>query len=103
MSVANHMLSMTGQLLNLYENPVRTKRDTGEQYGGESRIELLCRVTLENGAVKHEMQSLRCEHPKRFEKLVGQHLTLPVSFYITKGTVIFKLLDEEAPTPTKAA
>lgn len=45
------MLSMTGQLLNVFENPRGVTKE-GREYGGNYKIQVLGAVTLQNGETK---------------------------------------------------
>lgn len=93
-----NMLTMTGKIANVYVSPTGKKKDTGEVYGGDSRLQLICEVVLRNGEVKVELQDLLCNNPEKFQKEKGKQITVPVGFYIGNGAVRFYLIEEGTTT-----
>lgn len=92
------MLSLTGKVANVYVSPVGKKKDTGEAYGGDSRLQLICDVVLRNGETRVEVQDLLCHNPEKFRKEKGKEVTVPVGFYISAGQVRFYLIEEVTTT-----
>ena len=65
------MLTLNGMILNIYESPKGTNKSTGEIYGGQHRIQVMCENTLQNGEKRMEMVDLTT--------VSYTHLTLPTS------------------------
>ncbi len=88
------MLSMSGQLLNVFESPRGMSRE-GKEYGGQHKIQVLGSVLLQNGERKNELVDLTCHDVSTFERFIGQNISFPVGvlsmgknqtvFYIPKG------------------
>ena len=84
------MFTMTGQVINVYITPKGTSRKTGEEFGGDDKVQIMGDIPLDNGQSKKELIEIRTSEPQTFQKLIGKPVTLPVSFYApTKGTVIY--------------
>ena len=43
------MLTLNGTVANIYEAPKGVNKETGEAYGGQHRIQVMCENTLKNG------------------------------------------------------
>lgn len=89
------MLTMNGQLLNIFVSPKRQNKD-GEEYGGEDKIQLLGDVSLQNGETRKDMFTLTAHNVSDFKQHIGKEITVPVgalangktvTFYIPKGSV----------------
>ncbi|WP_406918692.1 hypothetical protein, partial [Staphylococcus aureus] len=88
------MLSMTGQLLNVFENPRGVTKE-GREYGGNYKIQVLGAVTLQNGETKNDLVDLTCHDIAAFRPLLGQRISFPIGvmsmgknqtvFFIPKG------------------
>ncbi|ELF6656941.1 MULTISPECIES: hypothetical protein [Enterobacterales] len=88
------MLSMTGQLLNVFENPRGVTKE-GREYGGNYKIQVLGAVTLQNGETKNDLVDLTCHDIAAFRPLMGQRISFPIGvmsmgknqtvFFIPKG------------------
>ncbi|WP_309568453.1 hypothetical protein [Achromobacter aegrifaciens] len=89
------MLLMTGQLLNVFENPKGISKD-GKEFGGQSKIQVLGEVLLQNGEVKRELVDLTCHDIGCFSPHLGASISFPVGvmsaaknqtvFFIPKGS-----------------
>ncbi|MCL1164473.1 hypothetical protein L2728_21995, partial [Shewanella chilikensis] len=51
------MLTMNGQLLNMFVSPKGTNKN-GDDYGGQDKVQILGDVSLPNGEVRKEMFTL---------------------------------------------
>lgn len=90
------MLLLEGKLQNTYLSPTGVNRKTGEEYGGQSRIQLLCELKLQNGEKKLDIVSLSVDDLQPYLSLADETIRVPVgvfssgkglSYYVPKGSV----------------
>ena len=81
------MLTLNGEVLNVYETPKGVNRDTGESYGGKSRVQILATAQLRNGEARREMVDLTVDDPAPFKKLQGRSVRVPVGAFVAGNTV----------------
>jgi hypothetical protein len=88
------MLLLEGKLQNTYTAPTGVNKKTGEEYGGQFRIQLLCELKLQNGDKKLEIVSLSVDDLQPYLTLAEDTIRVPVgvfsagkgiSYYIPKG------------------
>lgn len=89
------MLTMNGQLLNIYVSP-KGQNKSGEDYGGQDKIQILGDVSLPNGETRKDMFTLTAHNVSDFKQHIGKEITVPVgaiangkavTFFIPKGSV----------------
>jgi hypothetical protein len=83
------MLTLNGTVLNTYVAPKGTNKD-GEEYGGNSRIQLLCENTLKNGEIKQDLIDLNLDDADKYAK--GEIVSIPVGVYVVAGQAKFYAL-----------
>lgn len=90
------MLLLEGKLQNTYTAPVGVNKKTGEEYGGQYRIQLLCELKLQNGDRKLEIVSLSVDDLQPYLTLADETIRVPVgvfssgkgfSYYVPKGSM----------------
>jgi hypothetical protein len=72
------MLSLHGQVLNVYQTPEGTDRETGNKYGGQWKVQLQVEELLKNGEKRFSVQTLTTENPDQFRGLEGKPVSVPV-------------------------
>ena len=86
------MFTMSGQVINVYVTPKGTSKRTGEEYGGDDKVQIMGDIPLDNGQSRKELVEIRTSEPSAFQKLIGKPVNLPISFYApAKGAVIYFL------------
>lgn len=99
------MLTMNGQLLNIYVSP-KGQNKAGEDFGGQDKIQLLGDVSLQNGETRKDMFTLTAHNVSDFKNLIGKEISVPVgviangkavTFFIPKGS----LPSVQSATPTR--
>ena len=80
-------LVLYGELVNAYTEDVRTKRATGEQFGGQRRVQLDVWFDLDNGSRKRTDITLTVEDLAPYRPLVGQLVGIPVRPYVNGRAV----------------
>lgn len=82
------MLTMTGQLINVFESPKGTNKQ-GDEYGGTPRIQLLGSSPLPNGDTRMELVTLGVEDERPYKAVVGQAIRVPVGVFASKSAAVF--------------
>lgn len=92
------MLSLCGQVLNVFANPKGVNKSTGEEYGGGHKVQLLANITLNNGETKMDIVTISTDTPAVYEANKGNVVRIPVkAFSMEKGQVGFYALKGNAP------
>lgn len=89
------MLTLNGQVANLYESPRGVNKTTGEAYGGQNRLQLICENVLQNGEKKIELVDLVIDDVTPFRAAFGQVVSVPVGVYINAGKPAFYALKNQ--------
>jgi hypothetical protein len=93
------MFSITGQVITVFKAP-EGKTKTGENYGGDYRVQVLGELALKNGEVKRELVTLSM--PSRWGRelftAVGSTVTLPVGI-MASGNVVRAFIPENTEVP----
>lgn len=85
------MLTLTGQIMNVYEAPKGVGKD-GKEYGGQHRVQILAENTLRNLETKIELVDLTVSEISAFASKVGQTVSIPVGVFSVNNRVqIFAL------------
>lgn len=83
------MLTLRGQVVNLFETPKGVNRD-GNEYGGNTQVQLMADVPLPNGHVRREIVTLRCDCPEDFNNYLNEWVEVPVgAFAPAKNQLVF--------------
>lgn len=92
------MLTLNGQVANIYESPRGTNKTTGEVFGGQSRIQIMCENTLQNGEKRFELVDLTLDDVTPYRDAIGKPVSVPVGVYINAGKPAFYALKKQRPT-----
>lgn len=92
------MLLMTGQLLNVFENPKGVSKD-GKEFGGQHKIQVLGEVLLQNGEIKRELVDLTCHDIDAFSPHLGEKISFPVGVMsAAKNQTVFFIPKNSKPS-----
>lgn len=91
------MLLLVGQVMNTFEAPKGTNKDTGEQYGGTPRVQIMAENELQNGDKRLDLVNLSVDDQTLYDSLKGQRVAVPVGAYVNKGVVAFYALKNTKP------
>jgi hypothetical protein len=83
------MLTLNGEVLNVYESPRGVNKTTGETYGGQHRIQIMCQNTLQNGEKRMELVDLTIDDVTPYKDAVGRSVSVPVGVYVKAGIPTF--------------
>lgn len=76
------MLSMTGQLFNIYIQPGGTNKEGGK-FEDRDKIQLVGDFPLSNGQIKKGLVDLAIEDVSIYKGLEGKVISVPVGSYVT--------------------
>jgi len=83
------MFTMSGLVMNVYVTPRGVSKRTGEEYGGDDKVQIMGDIPLDDGQTRKELIEIRTSEPSSFQKLLGKPVSLPISFYApAKGSNI---------------
>jgi len=85
----NPMFQLTGKVVNVFVSPKGLNRKTGEEYGGQDKVQIMGQVPLQDGQFKMELVDLTTEQGEVIKKFEGQEVRCPVAFYQSRGAVGF--------------
>ena len=85
----SHMFQLTGQVVHVFESPKGVNKNTGEEYGGQDKVQILGDLALPNGDTRKEMVTLTTDQAETLKKAVGRSVVAPVGFFAVKGTVVY--------------
>lgn len=83
----NSMFIMTGQVVNVFTAPKGVSKKTGEEYGGQDKVQIMGNIPLQDGQYRKELVDLTTDQGDVIKKYEGKEVTCPVSFYVSKGSV----------------
>lgn len=87
------MLTLNGIVLNVYDQPARTDKKTGEIIPVTTRIQLQAENTLQNGQKRIEMHDLKVSDGIPFRKLLNRSVRVPVGVFPVGNSVQFYALN----------
>ncbi len=90
------MLTLNGQIINVFETPVGTNKD-GKSYGGQHRIQIMAENELQNGQKRVELVNLTVDSITHFKTLVGQMVRIPVGVFVQDKSPNFYMLKNAKP------
>jgi len=97
------MLTLNGQLVNLFDKPATTNKKTGEVYPASFNIQIQAENTLENGQKRIELITLRVARREPYAKLVGSPVRVPVGVFASAGSVVYYALPTGENSPPVSA
>ena len=86
------MLTLNGTVANCFDTPESQR--AGVIRPASSRVQIHAENTLENGQKRLELVTLKVKDIKPYEKLVGQHVRVPVGCFVANGSILYYALSE---------
>lgn len=96
------MLTLTGQVVNVFVTPQGTNKDTGEIYGGLHRVQIMAENVLKNGSKRVELIDLTVDDPAPFQRLQGRQVRVPVGAFASGGSIRYFHLKAAAQAVSEA-
>ena len=95
------MLTLNGQVINVFEQPAYTDKKTGEVSPAKHRVQIMAENMLQNGEKRIELVTLKVEHPDAYRALLGRSVRVPVGAFVSGNVVQFYALKgQTAPEGT---
>lgn len=91
------MLSLTGQVINVFQVPEGTNKE-GEKYGGQDRVQIMAENVLRNGETRVDLIDLTVENAKAYTDLKGKRVCVPVGAFCSKNAVQFYIPKGSVPS-----
>lgn len=73
------MLTITGRLLHVFEKPATKRGD--EEIAPKPQIQVLGEYPLPNGEYRHELITLTCDNPRKYNELLDKTISVPVGVF----------------------
>jgi hypothetical protein len=86
------MLSLNGQIINVFDTPESTDKKSGEVRESKFRIQIMAQNELQNGQKRVDLVNLTVDDPKLYKSLQGQNVRVPVGVFASGSTVQFYAL-----------
>lgn len=84
------MFTVMGNIVNVFDQPGRTDKETGEISPDTVRLQMMGEMPVENGETRLDLITVKVEKKETYEKLKGKDIRLPVGvFSPAKGQVIY--------------
>lgn len=90
------MLTLCGQVANVFTTPVRTNKD-GESYGGDQAVQMFAMVPLENGDHKMELVTLKTDMASVYKALMGRWVRVAAGVWARNGANGFFAVKGQRP------
>lgn len=91
------MLTLNGQVLNVFEVPAYTDKKTGEVTPARSRVQIMAENVLQNGEVRMDLVNLTVAHADPYKALQGRQVRVPVGVFASGRDVTFYALKGHNP------
>lgn len=91
------MLTLNGTVANIYESPKGVNKTTGEAFGGQHRLQVMCENTLQNGEKRIELVDLTVDDVTPYLEALGKPVSVPVGVYVNSGKPAFYALKKQRP------
>jgi len=93
------MLTLNGQVLNVFDSAASTDRETGEIRPAKTRVQIMAENELQNGQKRIDLVTLSVDNPSLYHELVGKHISVPVGAFVASGAVLYYALKGQKPIP----
>jgi len=94
------MFTLSGVVIHVYETPKGVNKTTGEEYGGQDKVQIMGFSPLPNGESMKEVINLTTDQGSALKKLEGRSVSAPISFYApSKGQVSYFIPKGHTITP----
>lgn len=97
------MFLLSGTIINVFESPKGISKKTGEEYGGQDKVQVMGEVPLPNGEIRMDMLTLTSHDSEPLKKLIGKPVSIPVGFIAQSKGVITYFIPKGAQATSQAA
>lgn len=92
-----NMLTLNGQIINVFNTPQSTDKKTGEIRDAKFRIQIMAQNELQNGEKKLDLVNLSVDDTRLYSSLTGRFVRVPVGCFVNGGSVQFYALKGARP------
>jgi hypothetical protein len=93
------MFTLNGRVENIYPAPKGINKKTGEEYGGQDKVQILGSLPIpDSDSYRLDIITLTTDNAPEFQKLIGREVSVPVGiisrgkndtlFFIPKGSKV---------------
>jgi len=82
------MLTLKGLLINTFIQPKGVNKD-GEEYGGQTKVQIIGDMPLPDGGHKSDMYTLTAHNPQFFQDLQGKEVTVPIGVLANRNQITY--------------
>lgn len=86
------MLTLNGQIINVFDSPESTDKKTGEVRESKFRIQIMAENELQNGQKRVDLVNLTVESPELYKPLRGHHVRVPVGVFVNGSSIQYYAL-----------
>jgi hypothetical protein len=97
------MLTLNGQIINVFDTPESIDKKTGDLREAKFRIQIMAENELQNGQKRVDLVNLSVDTPAIYKPLTGQFVRVPVGVFVSGGAVQYYALKGGKPELTKEA
>ena len=91
------MLTLNGQVINVFNQPSYTDKKTGEVTPAKHRVQIMAENMLQNGQNRMELVNLTVEDPVPYQTLQGRTVRVPVGAFAQSNSITFYALKGHIP------
>jgi hypothetical protein len=91
------MLTLNGQVINVFDQPSYTDKKTGEVLPAKHRVQIMAENLLQNGSNRMELVNLTVEDITPYQKLIGRSVRVPVGAFANGSSIQFYALKAHSP------
>jgi Zn-finger domain-containing protein len=91
------MLTLNGQIINVFDTPESVDKKTGEVRQAKFRIQIMAQNELQNGQKRIDLVNLTVDTPETYKALQGQNVRVPVGAFVNGSSVQFYALKGAKP------
>lgn len=83
------MLTLNGQVLNVFQAPQGVSKKTGESYGGQHRVQIMAENLLQNDEIRVDLVNLTVDNPEAYLPYKGESVCVPVGVFCSNNAIQF--------------
>jgi len=81
------MFTLSGEVVNVYVAPKGISKKTGEEFGGEDKVQIMGQIPVNGGEYRLDMVTLSTDQGDLFRGVVGNKVSIPVAVWARQSTV----------------
>lgn len=96
------MLTLNGQVINVFQAPRGVNKGTGEEYGGQHRVQIMAENVLKNDEIRVDLVTLTVENPQAYLPYKGISVRVPVGAFCVNNAIQYFVPKGAEPCPVEA-